>query len=271
MQFDREKLKTVVLYICSRLEPSQLSAVKLHKALYFADMIHYALNGAPITGAVYRKRQFGPTCDALLVVLRDLEQDNALKVREVDYFGYRKKEFEALASPDMERLTAVEAGLIDEVIDFVCRQNTARTISEFSYAIPWETAEFGEVLPYHSAIHLFPTQASLETLEWGAGEAAAIEAQRSNEDPMGLPDFAAFRKRVLEGGAQSDELWDLLLSFDDIVCVNPRRIGEPHPAFVGGKVWIYKSPPISRLPRVRILYEIDDESGIVIYRNFWAG
>ena len=64
---------------------------------------------------------------------------------------------------------------------------------------------------------------------------------------------------------------DVLESFEDVVCVNPRRNGEPHPAFKGGKVWIYESPPISRLPRVRILYEIDDANGIVIYWNFWSG
>jgi hypothetical protein len=145
MQFDREKLKAVVLYVCSRSEPSQLGAVKLHKVLYYADMIQYAVSGTPITGALYRKRQLGPTCDALLPILRELEQADALRVREVDYFGYLKKEYEIVATPDMRRLTSAEVSLIDEVIDFVCRQNTAKTISEFSHGIPWEIAEFGVV------------------------------------------------------------------------------------------------------------------------------
>ena len=91
MQFDRAKLKTVILYICSKCEPSQLGVVKLHKALYLADMLVYAYVGAPITGATYRKRALGPTCDQLLAVLRELSKEGVLEIREVEYFGYRKK------------------------------------------------------------------------------------------------------------------------------------------------------------------------------------
>lgn len=63
---------------------------------------------------------------------------------------------------------------------------------------------------------------------------------------------------------------DVLQSFDDAACVNPRIIGEQHPDLPGGRFWIYESPPISRLPTVRILYEIDDDKGIVIYWNLWV-
>jgi hypothetical protein len=47
-------------------------AVKLNKILYYADMLHYAHTGAPITGATYAKRQQGPvpkqvvSCDRAL-------------------------------------------------------------------------------------------------------------------------------------------------------------------------------------------------------------
>jgi hypothetical protein len=80
-----------------------------------------------------------------------------------------------------------------------------------------------------------------------------------------------FESAFFRRGAHSDALWDVLLAFEEAVCVNPRRIGEPHPAFSDGKIWIYESPPIQRLPRVRILYEIDDDKGIVIYHNFSIG
>jgi hypothetical protein len=39
MQFDRAKLKTVILYACSKCDAEQMGAVKLHKVLYFADML----------------------------------------------------------------------------------------------------------------------------------------------------------------------------------------------------------------------------------------
>src|SRR5687768_6531005 len=100
MQFDRNKLKAVVLYTCTRCDPTRLGAVKLHKVLYFADMLHYASTQRPITGATYRKRPLGPTCDSLPAVLRELEGAGAIQVREVDYFGYRKKEYHAIQAVD---------------------------------------------------------------------------------------------------------------------------------------------------------------------------
>ena len=171
--------------------------------LYYADMIHYALSGAPITGAIYRKRQLGPTSDALLPTLRELERSNAIRVLEVDYFGFRKKEYEVRDPPDIGRLGASEVALIDDVIDFVCRQNTAKTISEFSHGIPWEVAEYGDVLPYHGAIHLFPNQVSLEALDWAADEVGAIDIQRSKQELRGLPGFLRFSKAHFTGGPRT--------------------------------------------------------------------
>jgi hypothetical protein len=150
--------------------------------------------------ATYRKLPFGPTCDQLTSTLVELAREGALDIRESDYFGYRKKEFIARREPETERLGNDELKLLDEVIDFVCVNNTAKTISEYSHNRAWELAELGQVIPYSSAIHLFPTQASLEALEWGAAQAEKIEAQRSEEDPLGYVDFAAFRSRVLRAG-----------------------------------------------------------------------
>src|SRR5690242_6938392 len=126
MQFDRAKLKAVILYTCSKCDSSQLGAVKLHKVLYFADMLHYAHVGAPITGATYRKRSFGPTCDQLLSTVSDLVRDRQLEMKEVEYFGFWKKEYVPLVAPETERLSQTERSLLDEVIEFVCRNNTAK-------------------------------------------------------------------------------------------------------------------------------------------------
>src|SRR5438132_10773844 len=117
MQFDRAKFKTVILYTCAKCDASQLGAVKLHKVLYFSDMLHYAHVGAPITGATYRKRALGPTCDQLLSTLRDLDRGGALAVRDVDYFGFRKKEYVPLQAAEVERLSESERSLLDEVIE----------------------------------------------------------------------------------------------------------------------------------------------------------
>jgi hypothetical protein len=74
----------------------------------------------------------------------------------------------------------------------------------------------------------------------------------------------AFSKRAVD----NEGFWDVLLSFDDAVRVNPRAVGELHPGFGSGTVWVYESPPIARLPPVKIVYEIDDEHGVVILWDF---
>ena len=130
-------------------------------------------------------------------MLRELEATKALEIQEVDYFGYRKKEYIPLESPDIDRLSRIEQEVLDEVINFVCFDNTAQTISEFSHNQAWETVGFGEVLPYYSAFSLFPTQVSLETLEWAEGETAKIEAERSKEGALEYKDFSDFRRSVL--------------------------------------------------------------------------
>ena len=200
MQFDRAKLKAVILYTCSRCAPEELGAVKLHKVLYYADMVHYLYAGVPLTGATYRKRPLGPTCDGLLSTIKELEAAGAIQVREVNYFGYRKKEYMALKEPETERLSESELAILDEVIDFVCRGHTAKTISDFSHSTPWEIVEFGEELPYHNALHLIPNQVSKEAFDWALEQASAIEAERSKTDALDYPVLASLRSRVLQAG-----------------------------------------------------------------------
>lgn len=126
MQFDREKLKAAVLYVCRQCDANDLGAVKLHKVLYFADMIRYIQTGTAITGSTYRKRPLGPTCDQLLPALRELEAAGKLEIKNVNYFGFIKRQFTALVEPE-PKLSSDECAVLDEVIAFVCRNNTART------------------------------------------------------------------------------------------------------------------------------------------------
>jgi hypothetical protein len=198
MQFDRAKLKTVILYTCARCDQSNLGAVKLNKVLYYADMLHYVNVGTPITGANYKKLARGPVCEGLLPILRELERDGALEIRDVNYFGYRKKEYHALIEPDVERLSKAELLVLEEVIDFVCHNNTAKTISEFSHNAAWEMAEFGEVIPYSSAFLLYPGEVSQEAMDWAAKEVASGATERPKEKALGDISLKAFRDRISE-------------------------------------------------------------------------
>lgn len=199
-QFDRAKLKAAILHICALCPPDRLGAVKLHKVLYFADMIRYAQMGHPLTGAQYRKRPFGPTCVPLLPVLRELEQSGEIEVNEVDYFGLRKKEYRSTSSAVQGILSVEELKLLDEVIEFVCMQNTAKTISDFSHQAPWERADFGEEIPYTTAYLLFPSIVSEEAFDVTAKGFEGFEAQGQSANAVVFTDFGAFSNRVRQAG-----------------------------------------------------------------------
>ena len=192
VQFNKTKFKQLVLYICANCPPDQLGAVKLNKVLYFADMMKFAGTGSPLTGARYRKRPYGPTTDALLPTLRELEREDAIHIEEMNYFGYRKKVYIPISAPDTTIFNESDLQLIDDIIAFVCHNNTAKTISELSHNKAWELAEPSAEIPYHTAYYLFPSLVSEETREWASKEAGAIELddeRRPKVDHMSMHDF----------------------------------------------------------------------------------
>ena len=196
VQFDRDKLKAAILHLCRTVPAERLGAVKLHKTLYFTDMLRYAQARRAVTGSTYKKRPYGPTCVQLLPVLAEMERDGLLRMDQSDYFGFRKTDYVALVEPERDRLSADEVALLDEVADFVCNRNSARMISEFSHQRPWELAEFGEVIGYQTALLLLPNEPSLKALSIVAAEAAAVESARSRGDAVACSSYADFRSRV---------------------------------------------------------------------------
>lgn len=197
MQFDRQKFKEAIVYIASHCEPDRLGAVKLNKVLYFSDMLNYASSGEAITWAEYKKRPMGPTSDYVPRALRELEKESRLKISEVNYFGYLKKQYEPISKPDLSRFREKEIALIDEVIDFVCNKNSATTISDYSHNAAWDSVSFGDPITYNSVFHIFDNVVSEEDLDWADSQAAVIEDARSNNTPLVTAPFGDLRSRVL--------------------------------------------------------------------------
>lgn len=203
MQFNRAKLKAVILHTCNSCPPDRLGAVKLHKMLYFLDMISYAQSGSAVTWATYNKRPFGPTCVQFLPTLAEMARAGEIEIRDVAFHGLRKKEYVAKVAAPAGLLSPDEISLLDDVIDFVCNRNSALTISDFSHQLPWEMADFGKEIPYRSALLLFPAEVSPEAFERVSEEANDIEAARSRSDTLGLPVLAALRGSILEAAGQA--------------------------------------------------------------------
>jgi uncharacterized phage-associated protein len=175
-KLDREKLKAVIHFICARCPVETLGNVKLHKILYFSDMLHFSHTGRALTGVEYTKQPFGPVARHLSWAVSVLEKEGVLRINSRSYFGFTKKDYVSLRSPSPSALSNEEAHLISEVIDFVSAKS-AREISELSHNVAWETAELGEVIPYVSVFGFQPDEITEADLRYAEREAKRLEAE----------------------------------------------------------------------------------------------
>lgn len=152
MNFDREKFKALVHYVCWRRKDDpekSLGATKLNKILWLVDFVSYYQSGIPVTGARYVKREFGPVPGAIMPVLAELERDGSVFSRKVLFHGRSKTDFIVAKEPAVE-FSEDEAAVIERMITFVCDEHTAKSISEKSHDHIWHSAEDGEDIPYHT-------------------------------------------------------------------------------------------------------------------------
>lgn len=165
--FDHDRLKALVQYICYQChDPSVLGAIKLNKILWYSDVIAFARSGDSITGETYVKQQFGPVPRHILGVIEDLEAEEALVMREVEFYGKQKKEYVALKKPDISMFTADEISLVDSVIDVVCHKHTASSISMASHDAIWKLAEIGEEIPLYAALASELGEVTEDDVKW---------------------------------------------------------------------------------------------------------
>jgi hypothetical protein len=175
--FDQAKFDNLVLYIASKCsDPTRLGAVRLRKILYFADVLRYAETGEPLTGATYIKRQLGPVPRELDEALRRLRRADALRVKDgVHPAGYPMKHYFALKNPDLRVFDAEEISLVDSVIQTICDEHTATSISYASHHNAWRLAEIGEELPYESFLVARFAEIDEDAVAWAKGEIERYE------------------------------------------------------------------------------------------------
>jgi uncharacterized phage-associated protein len=153
-QLDYERLLDVVHYICSKCDPSELGNVKLHKVLYFADMLHFVDTGRALTGVEYLKQQFGPCARHLTKAIGDLRKQGRIHIERRDFYGFKKMDYISIKPPALDRLDNERViPLLDTVIEFVCR-HSAKEISELSHTAAWSSVGPGERIPYFTAYWL---------------------------------------------------------------------------------------------------------------------
>src|SRR6476659_9584602 len=113
-----------------------LGAVKLNKILYYADMLHYAHTGAPITGATYAKRQQGPVPKQVVPAIEHLVQASRLTCQNVSFFDFVKRKFDAHGDTDISVFSKEEIERLDDMIREIDKL-TAAEVSHSSHTIVW--------------------------------------------------------------------------------------------------------------------------------------
>jgi hypothetical protein len=175
MSFDKAKFRALVHYVCHKChDPSILGATKLNKVLWYSDVIAYMDSGGSITNESYVKQQFGPVPKHILLTIRDLESRGNIVVRDAEYFRKVKKEYVSLKRPDISKFSANEISLVDAVIDVVCRNHTASSISAASHDYIWHIADIGEELPYATAFVSEFGDIGADDMKWAKKEISKI-------------------------------------------------------------------------------------------------
>jgi hypothetical protein len=181
-EFDRSKFKELMLYIAASSEAdSRFGAVKLNKILYYADALHYAEQGKPITGAVYVRRQFGQAPRDLLPIRAELVSEGRAAMRLERYFGQTQKRLVSLVTPDLSAFGATEIELVDEVIGALW-EKTAIEVSETSHRLMgWRCARENEEIPYH-AIFLIDLPLTEADRQWAREVAERYDLAEATAD-----------------------------------------------------------------------------------------
>ena len=142
-----KKFSALVHYLIAQCSdnPSRLGAIRLNKALWYADVVAYQMNCSSITNGAYVKRQNGPVPKDILKTLRALEEAGKIAITEPEH-QYDTRKFYAVVQPESNDLSDDEKALANAVLDAVCGY-TANAISEMTHDHIWDAADDGEEIP----------------------------------------------------------------------------------------------------------------------------
>ena len=163
---NRAKLKALVHYVIAKSDPSRLGSIRLNKIVWFADTFFYRRDGASITGEQFVKRQHGPVPMHILNILRDLEQEDKIIVRDRQSVAGPMRDLVSLSAPDTTSLSADEIAIIEDVRSSICGSHTAMSISELSHDQIWEAAEMGEEIPLAATLASVAGVMTADVTKW---------------------------------------------------------------------------------------------------------
>lgn len=66
----------------------------------------------------------------------------------------------------MKPFSADEITIVEENLDDICQNYTARQISDASHGLAWQSARIGEELPYYTAFSHFIGEINPDDVRW---------------------------------------------------------------------------------------------------------
>lgn len=164
-KMNSEKFKNLIHYICHKVrDPSKLGKTKLNKILYYSDFVYYLKTYKSITGEKYVKNEFGPVPANINKTLRVLVEEGKIAEREMAVIDFTRQEIVSIKQPDISEFKPEEIALIDEIIDVISNNHTAESISNLTHNDIWETARYGEEIPYYAILwqEVAPSEKSIQ-------------------------------------------------------------------------------------------------------------
>jgi Protein of unknown function (DUF4065) len=147
VKFDKLKFKRLVHYIIWKVgKHDWFGATKLNKVFWFVDARAYALTGQSITGETYRRGEFGPVPEHIMLAREELSRNGAIKITQEGNLT----RFIALKPAQTQWFSERELQSIDWWANHIAKDHTANSISEETHDYAWQIAEMGEELPLYA-------------------------------------------------------------------------------------------------------------------------
>ena len=159
-------------------DPLELGALRLYKALWFADVAAFQNTGKAISGAKYIKEELGPYPVGVRDQLQDLVRRRMIRIRDPED-KYLPRMFLCLREPQDDLLSEDERARLREASRFVLTKST-NEISEQTHTLIWDIADEREEIPLVATLADRPKgtacEPSEEVEEWARERIAEIQA-----------------------------------------------------------------------------------------------
>ena len=152
-EFQSKIFRELLVLVAEETRDCQsFGAVKVNKALFYADFAFYAAARRPITGAKYKKLKMGPAPTCLVPIRNELVQWREMRIEKRDAGGYPEDRNVALRPADRTVIGEVHLAFIEAAIAEV-RPLSGTEVSHRTHQMTgYRDTEMGHIIPYESAL-----------------------------------------------------------------------------------------------------------------------